>query len=101
MHRICTFVVVTLCSAVGANAGEPTVLFDGKHLDQWDFREGGWVIDDDGAMTCRMDTVSGKDGKQRVKGSGYIWTRRDYQNFVLTLSYKLSAGANSGVFYRT
>lgn len=101
MNRFCTFVVVTLCLAIGAYADNPAILFDGKHLDHWEFRAGGWVIDDAGAMTCRMETVQQKDGKKRVKGMGYIWTRHNYENFVLTLSYKLSDGANSGVFYRT
>ena len=37
---------------------------------------------------------------QTVRGKGYIWSKAEYENFDLTLSYKLSEGANSGVFYR-
>ena len=32
---------------------------------------------------------------------GYLWTRNNYGDFSLTLDYKLSEGANSGIFYRT
>jgi hypothetical protein len=32
---------------------------------------------------------------------GYIWTKKSYDNFELSLSYKLSESANSGVFFRT
>ena len=32
---------------------------------------------------------------------GYIWTKKSYENFELTLAYKLSEGCNSGVFFRT
>jgi sugar phosphate isomerase/epimerase len=34
-------------------------------------------------------------------GGGYIWTNEQYGNFVLDLEYKVSSGANSGVFFRT
>ena len=90
------------CVAVSrASAGEREVLFDGSSTDAWEFREGGWVIDQDRSLTCRMEEVKQKDGRIRHKGMGYVWTRKDYQDFELTFSYKLSEGANSGVFYRT
>ena len=84
-----------------AMAGDPETLFDGSGTEQWEFRQGAWVIDSDGSLTCRMEEVKQKNGTVRVKGMGYIWTKTDYENFELTLSYKLSEGANSGVFYRT
>ena len=80
---------------------EQVVLFDGSHLNHWEFRPGGWVIEPDGSMSCRMETVTAKNGTQRQRGMGYIWTKKSYGDFELTLSYKLSAGANSGVFFRT
>lgn len=84
-----------------AVAGQGEVLFDGSNTDHFEFREGAWVIDEDGSLTCRMEQVKQKNGTVRTTGMGYIWTRKDYDDFELTLSYKLSEGANSGVFYRT
>ena len=83
------------------NKGKSVVLFDGKNFDYWEMEEeGGWVIESDGSMTCLMKEVERK-GKKRTVGRGYLWSKREYGNFELTLSYKLSEGANSGVFYRT
>ena len=76
------------------------VLFDGTSLDAWEFPEGSWSIDKDGALTCHMQEVTDKKGNKRIRGRGYIWSNATYGNFDLTLEYKLSAGANSGVFYR-
>nr|MBC8349258.1 DUF1080 domain-containing protein [Verrucomicrobiota bacterium] len=39
-------------------------------------------------------------GKTRIRGMGYLWTKREFADFELSLSYKLSPEANSGVFYR-
>ena len=76
-------------------------LFDGSSLAAWDFGEGAWKIDEEGALTCNMLEVEDKNGTKKLKGMGYIWTKQQYGDFELTLSYKLSEGANSGVFYRT
>jgi len=86
-----------------AHAGEePTVLFDGSDFSQWTMdKEGGWMLLDDGSMTCLMEEVTDKKGEKKQKGLGNIWTKSEYADFDLTLSYKLSEGANSGVFYRS
>lgn len=94
-------VLVAAASCYSAAWGQQTtVLFDGSDLDHWEFRPGGWVIED-GAMTCRMETVKQNNGQTRTRGMGYIWTKEDYGDFDLTLEYKLSEAANSGVFFRT
>lgn len=92
---VSVFSSVTLLSAAPAE-----VLFNGKSLDAFEYREGGWVIED-GAMTCRMEEKADKKGRKRTVGMGYIWTKKDYGDFALTLVYKLSEAANSGVFFRT
>lgn len=104
MATTCNSLILALVCLVAVSqvtAGEREVLFDGSNTDQWDFREGGWVIDQDGSLTCRMEEVKQKNGQVRLKGMGYVWTRKDYDDFELTFSYKLTEGANSGVFYRT
>ena len=87
--------------AVEAQSNEPQILFDGSNTDQWEFADGAWVIDSDGAFHCVMEEVKAKNGTVRLKGKGYIWTKQNYDDFELTLSYKLSEGCNSGVFYRS
>jgi hypothetical protein len=71
-----------------AASGEWVVLFDGKDLSAWRDAVGGatqWVIED-GAMSGR-------------KGSGNVWTKERYGDFVLELEFKTTG--NSGVFFRT
>jgi hypothetical protein len=100
MKNFLTFLLFAL-SLAAVPAGDREVLFNGSNLEAWEYQEGGWVVASDGSMTCRMEEVTLKNGKKRVKGMGYIWTKKDYSDFEISLSYKLSEGANSGVFYRT
>lgn len=66
------------------------MLFTGKNFDLWEpIHEGGWVIED-GALT-----------PTDIRKNNYLWTKDNYSDFILTVQYKLSKGANSGVFYRT
>ena len=100
MIKTSLFAISLLALTSLSSAAPAEVLFDGKSLDAFEFREGGWVIED-GVMTCRMEEKTDKKGNKRMAGMGYIWTKKDYSDFALTLSYKLSEAANSGVFYRT
>ncbi len=50
------------------------------------FKEGAWTME---------------DGQLVWHGGSYIWSEKEYGNFVLDLEYKVSKGANSGVFLRT
>lgn len=101
--RLCSFALLLIAAvAPGLHAADDAklhVLFDGTNLEAWEFAEGSWVIED-GALTCRMKQATDKKGKPVQRGMGNIWTRNSYGDFELTLSYKLSEGANSGVFYR-
>lgn len=70
------------------------LLFDGTSLDQWkcynaDSIPSNWVVEDG----CIKATGKGGDA------TGYIVTREDFQNFHLSLEFKLTPGANSGIFY--
>ena len=101
MNRLMVLALLTCSLVLSTQAEQPQVLFDGSSLDQLEFRENAWFIADDGSLACRMEAVKQKNGKVRIKGMGYAWTKSDYEDFELTLSYKLSTGANSGVFFRT
>lgn len=99
MKHLLTALLLTALPLYAAD-GEKKILFDGENLDSWDFAEGGWEIADDGSLTCNMEETTTKSGEKKLKGMGNIWTQEEYEDFELTLSYKLSEGANSGVFYR-
>ena len=77
------------------------VLFDGKSMEAFEYAPASWEIEKDGSLVCRMQKTKDKNGKERIRGMGYLWTKQEFSDFELTLEYKLSAGANSGIFYRT
>ena len=81
--------------------GKVKMLFSGSDLDAFEFAPNSWEIESDGSMVCRMEKIIDKQGKECIKGMGYIWTKKDFQDFELKVEYKLSEGANSGIFYRT
>lgn len=70
------------------------LLFDGNNLNQWkcynaDSIPSNWVVEDG----CIKASGKGSDM------TGYIVTRDDFENFHLSLEFKLTKGANSGIFY--
>ena len=73
-------------------------LFDGKTTTEWRgynqeaFPVKGWVVED-GTLH-----VLGS-GKGEAGGGGDIITKKKYRNFELSLEWKVSEGANSGIFY--
>ena len=78
----------TKAPAATAAATDAVALFNGKDLTGWTDSSGKpskWAVED-GAMTGQ-------------KGSGDIWTKARYANFVLELEFKTTG--NSGVFFRT
>lgn len=70
------------------------VLFDGENMDQWrgyntdSMYSDNWTIEN-GALKFTPDTVGGKN----------IITKDKFENFILSLFWKVSEGANSGIFY--
>lgn len=80
-------------TAVEKTAGW-TVLFDGSSTEAWRgyrreaFPTRGWVVEDG----CLKVTAGG--------GGGDIITKEQYGDFELTLEWKVSPGANSGIMYR-
>jgi hypothetical protein len=71
-------------------AGPPkgfVALFNGKNLDGWQAKKNGWAVED-GVLV-------------RKPGSGYIWSKESFGDFVLRAEVKVSRGCNSGIFFRT
>ncbi|WP_394646626.1 DUF1080 domain-containing protein, partial [uncultured Sphingomonas sp.] len=74
------------------------LLWDGRTTKGWTSAKGGafpargWSIRD-GVLT-----VEGSDGAESANG-GDIVTMRDYRNFELSVDFRLTEGANSGIKY--
>jgi hypothetical protein len=76
------------------------LLFDGKTMDSWkgyckDKVPGAWTVTEDGTIHI---AGSGK-GEAGANDGGDIITREQYDNFELSLEWKVSPGGNSGIFY--
>lgn len=63
-------------------------LFDGETLDGWAAtgNDEGWTVDD-GSILCT------------VQGGGYLYTLEQFENFVLSVDFKIDEGVNSGIFF--
>lgn len=75
------------------------LLFDGKTSDGWrgykkDHFPNAWKIED-GTLHC-MGSGRGEAG---AKDGGDIIYDKEFQNFTLSLEWKISEGGNSGIFY--
>jgi len=74
------------------------MLWDGKTTEGWRgakldaFPEGGWHIED-GVLV-----VEGANGAESANG-GDIVTMKQYTNFILSVDFKITEGANSGIKY--
>ena len=64
-------------------------LFDGQTLDGWSTtgKAEGWVVED-GSIACL------------VQGGKYLYTLEQYENFVLSIDFKIAEKTNSGIFFR-
>ena len=70
-----------------------TPLFDGKTLKGWKGRQSLWKVE--GGAICGQTSTDFK-----LKHNDFLYTEKEYENFELTLSYKLGNG-NSGVQIRS
>lgn len=70
-------------------------LFNGKDLTGWK-TEGNWVVGEDGLL--EIQPVKGKHGWKRYKD--YLYTDKQYENYVLSVEYKLPKNGNSGLHFR-
>jgi hypothetical protein len=89
-------VLLLACAGLTANAKKPgkwQTLFDGKSTEAWrgykqtGFPDTGWIVEN-GALKA----VTG--------GHGDIVTKEKFGDFELELEWRVSPGANSGIFYR-
>jgi len=70
-------------------------LFNGKDLSGWKTSpESRWVVEN-GTLTLKDRS----DGREH--NFDYLWTEKQYGDFVLDLQFKIPERANSGIFLRT
>lgn len=75
------FFTILFTSLIHAQEFKPLFKDD---LSNATYNEGIWTVDKVGVMTASKDQI--------------IWTKADYENFVLKLEFKNGEGTNSGVF---
>ena len=84
---------ILITAAQSMLAQKPVSIFNGKDLTGW--TNNGtekWYVDENRELVCE----SGPD-----KQYGYLSTKKNYKNFILTLQFKQEANGNSGVFFRS
>jgi hypothetical protein len=92
MNKILLFsFLVTAAQLLAAQKAVP--IFNGKDLTGWTINgTEKWYVDSSHQLVCE----SGPD-----KQYGYLSTKKNYKNFILTLDFKQEANGNSGVFFRS
>jgi len=78
----------------GEDAGW-TKLYNEKDLSGWS-TTGNWLVEPDGVLAVRPR--AGEAGWQRY--GAYLWSERQYADFILDLEYSYPEGGNSGVYFR-
>jgi len=90
-HSLVVLISLVAFSMVTTLHAEPpkgfVALFNGKNLKGWNAKPNGWTVED-GVLA-------------RKPGSGYIWTKEAYGDFILDVEVKVSPRCNSGIFFRT
>lgn len=91
MQKICFFILLSVLSLTGF-AQKAVSIFNGKDLTGWTINgTEKWYVEGK-ELVCE----SGPD-----KQYGYLSTKKNYKNFILTLQFKQEANGNSGVFFRS
>jgi Domain of Unknown Function (DUF1080). len=99
---LCFFGYFTYCQTTsGLNALSPTekkdgwkLLFNGSNLNGWRLYQNkpadSWVVED-GLLHCQ--------GKDKAKSRGNLITNDQFENFELSVDWKLTPYGNSGILY--
>ena len=91
MQKI-SFILLLSVISLACAAQKAVSIFNGKDLTGWTINgTEKWYVDGK-ELVCE----SGPD-----KQYGYLSTKKNYKNFILTLQFKQEANGNSGVFFRS
>jgi len=81
-------------AASAGASGAPVQIFNGRDLTGWvQVLDSKWKVED-GVLLARQDPQG------RREGESWLFTDKDYTDFVLTLKFRVTPGGNSGVFMR-
>lgn len=90
------FVSVSISVSVfGEDKDGWVALFNGKDLSGWT-TTGNWLVEEDGVLAIKPRP--GEEGWQRF--DDYIYTEKQYGDYILDLEFKIPPKGNSGVFVR-
>lgn len=96
IHRLTPFalgICLALAAATFAADEEPgfVSLFDGKTLDGWQLvgQRGPGYVAEDGVLVCPKE------------GGGNLFSKKEYDNFILRFEYWLEPGGNNGIGLRS
>jgi hypothetical protein len=84
----CAFAAMLITTSFAAADEGFVSLFDGKTLTGWQGAVTGYLVED-GAIVCDP------------KKGGFLYTDKEYGDFVLKLEFQLTPGANNGIGIRT
>lgn len=89
----------TLTAAERAAGWE--LLFDGQSIDQWrnfksDGLGSGWIVDDN---AIHLNAQKKDDGGWQAQDGGDIISKSEYENFELSIEWKIANCGNSGIMY--
>jgi hypothetical protein len=90
--------VFAACLAPALHAADDgwTILFDGSNLEHWQETTGNWSIEDDG--TLLIAPRPGEKGWSRY--SSYLYTKKKFADFIISIEYMYPPGGNSGLYFR-
>lgn len=71
------------------------MLYNGKDLSGWK-TTGNWIPQEDGSLL--IQPRAGEQGWERY--DAYLWSEKQYKDFVLDFEYAYPAGGNSGAYFR-
>lgn len=89
-HLLAATLLLSVSVAPAADDGF-VKLFNGKNLDGWFVKPeppAVWTVQKGGVLA-------------RKPKSSYLWTKETYGDFILELEFNVTAGCNSGLFFRT
>ena len=90
IHSLMLAALAVTSSPWLVSAADPVALFDGTDLSAWTMDKAGAWVTKDGELQPAAEGAG-----------GYLWTKEKFEDFTLTLEFKMSKDCNSGVFFRT
>ena len=88
-RAMCASLLLLANVSAGKPQAEWRAIFNGRDLSGWRLNPTHtWFVDADGVLTWKDAAID-------------LWTDREYGDFELELEFKVSPGANSGIFIRT